>query len=1050
MKIPTAALRTSRPARFALWGAAALLLLGVLATFAAPPLVRMLIVGGIEEKLHRVAIVREVAIHPFALSASIRGFELKERDGKTTAASFEELYANLEAASLLRGGLVVKELRLVRPDLKIVRLAEHRYNFSDVVAALLEEPDSDEAPRFSLGNIHLDGGQIDFDDKPAGKRHRISDIRLDIPLLSSLDSAAPVQPLLQAKVNGQPLTLAGKALPFAERIEATLDIDADDIDLPRYSAYLPGKPTFGIARGRLDAKLTLTFSQARGKPAALGIKGDATVTQAALTDTQGAPLLDLAELKLRLDSATPLNRSHSAKGSLILTGLNVRKHPLAAPPLEIAKARLDGTSRFAFAMKEKRPQLILDALTLALGDVDLRLAGNRQPFFTLDSLKVADARLDLGQRRLEIGSIVSHQGKLTLRRMADGSLDLARLAGATAQDKAEAPAAPWAVALKQLDLEGYAIRFEDGTRNAVLQAAPLTLRMENLALGSDAPARLDLHATLDGKGTLATNGEVTPATKRGSLQVELRDLDLTTLQPYLAEHFNLKLKQGALAAKGRVEFAQPPSDAPFQASFRGEANLANLHAIESPGETDLLKWKSLYLGGIQAGTAPKGVSVDEIALSDFTSRLIIQPDGKLNLQKLARPTPETASPPAEPLPLKIGKIAVQGGTIQFSDRYIKPSYSARLTAIGGRVGTLTSGVADSAEIDLRGKLDGGAPLQIGGRLNPFAKELYADIKAEVKGIELPAFSPYSGKYAGYAIEKGKLSLDVRYRIENRKLEAENNLFLDQLTFGVPVESPEATKLPILLAATLLKNSQGEINLRLPISGSLDDPEFNVGDVIGKVLGNLLWKTVSAPFAFLASLFGGEGEELGWLEFAAGRNAIAPAGEEKLAALAKALAAKPGLDLEIAGRADPAVDREGLKHARLERKLKTLKQNDLGKQDAPVPPLDAITVSAEEYPALLRRAYQQEDFPKPRNFLGLAKDLPPAEMEKLLLSHTPASDDDLRNLAARRARAARDWFLEKGGIPAERLFLLAPRLAGEEKEEKRIDKAQGSRVEFSLR
>jgi hypothetical protein len=338
-----------------------------------------------------------------------------------------------------------------------------------------------------------------------------------------------------------------------------------------------------------------------------------------------------------------------------------------------------------------------------------------------------------------------------------------------------------------------------------------------------------------------------------------------------------------------------------------------------------------------------------------------------------------------------------------------------------------------------------APLEILGKVNPLSGSLFVDLKAGVTGMELPQFSPYSGKYAGYAIEKGKLTVNVAYKVENRRLEAQNNVFLDQLTFGEKVESPDATKLTVQLAVALLKNSRGEIDIRLPIGGSLDDPQFSVGGVIIQVLVNLIVKAVTAPFALLGSLFGG-GEELAYAEFEAGRAAISEPVEKKLETLAKALADRPGLKLEIAGCVDPAQDREGLKRASMERKVKAQKHAELVKKGEEAASVEDVSLAQDEYPKYLERAYRQEKFPKPRNAIGLVKDLPPEEMEKLMLTHAEVGEDELRQLANRRAQVVKDHLVTQGRVPQERVFLIAPKLGGEPPK----DKGPAARVDFSLK
>jgi hypothetical protein len=306
-------------------------------------------------------------------------------------------------------------------------------------------------------------------------------------------------------------------------------------------------------------------------------------------------------------------------------------------------------------------------------------------------------------------------------------------------------------------------------------------------------------------------------------------------------------------------------------------------------------------------------------------------------------------------------------------------------------------------------------------------------------------SPYSIKYAGYGIERGKLSVNVKYLIENRKLAAENNVYLDQLTFGEKVDSPTATKLPVTLAVALLKDRNGVIDVNLPISGSLDQPEFSVIGIIFQVIGNLITKAVTAPFALLGAAFGG-GEELAYLEFAPGSAALDGEDVGKLKNLTKALTDRPGLKLDVAGRVDPEADREGLKRASIERKMKAEKFNDLRREGKAPASADAVPIEKAEYERYLRRAYDDEKFPKPRNAIGIAKDLPVPEMETLMLTHVQVTDEDLRLLANARAQSAKDWIVTEGKIPAERVFIVAPKLTSDGIK----DKGKPTRADFAVK
>jgi hypothetical protein len=277
------------------------------------------------------------------------------------------------------------------------------------------------------------------------------------------------------------------------------------------------------------------------------------------------------------------------------------------------------------------------------------------------------------------------------------------------------------------------------------------------------------------------------------------------------------------------------------------------------------------------------------------------------------------------------------------------------------------------------------------------------------------------------------------------LHAENKLFLDQLTFGDKIDSPDATKLPVLLAVALLKNRRGEIDINLPISGSLDDPQFSVGGIIVRMFFNLVVKAVTSPFALLGSLFGG-GEDLGYLEFEPGYAVITSASEAKLKALAKALLDRPALKLDISGRLDPVADKEGVRQVQMEHKIKAQKLKATVKQGTDAGSVDEVVLTPDEYQKYLKLAYKEASFPKPRNMVGFAKDLPPQEMERLMVTNTQVTDDDMRLLAGQRAQVVKEWLINVGKVPPERMFIAAPKLdAGGIK-----DKGKASRVDFSLK
>lgn len=642
-------------------------------------------------------------------------------------------------------------------------------------------------------------------------------------------------------------------------------------------------------------------------------------------------------------------------------------------------------------------------------------------------------------------------------------------------------------------------RSEDPLR---LQLSGLRLAVQNLAWQGDRntpPMRVQLDVRVgagpgaDDKtpatGLIAWQGQVgvVPTLARGKLRVERLAVHL--FEPYFGDRLPLALVRAEAGYLGELTVQQ--EGAGYTIGSQGDVLLGDVqvHARNrdgAPGD-ELLSWQRLALDGVSfgmpAGGRPK-LEIREAALSDFYSRLVITEQGRFNLQDVAAapasaasapgntdvaagaaPTPVTALPPAAsaaaaaaaaasagaatagggpPLDFGIGKTRLVNGRVDFTDRFVRPNYSAALSELNGQLGAFRSGTREMASLELRGRAAGTALLDISGQLNPTAEPLALDIRAKATDLELAPLSPYAGKYAGYAIERGKLSMDVSYKIDpDGKLDAKNQVILNQLTFGDKIESAQATKLPVLLAVALLKDRHGVIDIDLPVSGSLTDPQFSVGGIILKVIVNLLAKALTAPFALLA---GGGSDDLSLVEFRPGTASLVGSGHAALDKVAKALGDRPALKMTVTGAADPAAEAEAYRREALETRLLAERRRELlraanpavvadaasaaASASAPSAPPPALTASDRE--RLLRLVYKQTELPnKPKNLIGFTKDIPAAEMETLLKTALRVNEDAMRELALQRGLAVRDALIARG-LPSERLFLAAPKLraAGE--------------------
>src|SRR5262245_19780333 len=731
--------------------------------------------------------------------------------------------------------------------------------------------------------------------------------------------------------------------------------------------------------------------------------------------------------------------------------------------LEITEGLLDLTTHFAAGEKEaKQLETKLSELNAALKSVRLDVPGDREPLWRAPLLAIKDATVDVEKKSIVVGSLESRDGILSIHRNPDGTFSFARViktqAGASEIKKPEKDdAAEWLVQFARGALDRFRITFDDRTLNppARTTISALSVRTENYSNAKNSRSKVRIQATINNKGRLRLAGGLGTRPVAGRLNVDAQGIEVVPFQPYLANQVNFSLTGGEVGTKGMLNI-ETGGDA-VKINYEGGVQVTDFASVEKDGSQDLLKWKSLDLGGLQFALEPMQLRINDINLAEFYALLILGADGRLNLQKLADQKPEANAPeekqaeapgPAPPTTEKqisIGKVNLQAGNVYFSDFFIKPNYSANLTGVQGSISELKP--ESPGEIAIQAKLDNASPVDIQGKINPLSKELYLDIAADAREIELNPMSPYSIKYVGYGIERGTLSFKVKYKVENRKLDAQNQIILNQLTFGERVESPTATKLPVLLAVGLLKDRNGVIDVNLPISGSLDSPEFSVGGIILRIIINIITRAVTSPFALLGAAFGGgSGGELSYIEFDYGSTNLSPTAEAKIKSLATAMNNRPALKLDISGRADPVNDIEGLKQASIEHKVKAQKMKDLVRQGTAPKSVDDVQVDKTEYERYLKAAYSDESFPKPRNVIGIAKDLPVSEMESLMLKNAQATDDDLRNLANQRAHVVQQRLIATGQVSADRLSIVGAKpISSEDKEKSKL-----SRVDFSLR
>ncbi|SDF97820.1 DUF748 domain-containing protein [Paraburkholderia phenazinium] len=796
--------------------------------------------------------------------------------------------------------------------------------------------------------------------------------------------------------------------------------------------------------------------------------------------------LSLPMLQPYLDSVTAAQVTDGALSATVNLSANWAKSP---PDIQIGESQLDLQSLKLATRGSKEP-----VVALAQGQVNVKqvdVSGRNAEITGVDT-----TGLVINAQRLK-------DGRIDLAALAGPHQEAQQRTAIHAVKKEQEQGPAWHYKIGELSLKDATANFTDNTtpRPVKLEITPLQLKVQQISDDLSRPLPIDLQATLNRKGTLGVTGDVTATPLKLALKVDANRLDAAAFEPYFGSALNATIASALLNMKGDVALSQVSKS--LKASYRGNAALVDVRMLDKATSDSFAGWGSLALTNLKANYDEHGTDVDagRVTFSNFYGRVLLDPQGKLNLsevvahesgapQSLTRSksstepvplTPGTASeaaasapasapalapattaaapkaasataasatvtaatPPSSPVKLHFGQLVLQQGRVTYTDNFIKPNFTANLIGIQGTIGAFGTQSTTSAPVDVSAKLAANGPLSIRGSVNPLIAKPALDLTASAHDIELTNLTPYSAKYAGYPITKGKLNVDLHYKLDNDQLTANNHIFIDQLTFGDHVDNDTATKLPVRFAISLLKNSKGEIDVNIPVSGSLSNPEFSIGGLIWRAVLNLLEKAVTAPFSLLANAFGGSGEEMGYVEFDAGSAKLSDAADKKLDTIAKALADKSSIRIDLIGRVDPAVDTPALRTEYVEKLVKQEKIKDVVGNGESVD-LSTVTVDPKDYDKYLTKAYKDADFKKPRNFVGLTKTLPDDEMKSALAEHAPINDASLRDLAQQRAQSVQQYF--EGKIDSSRVFIVAPKLDAQGIK----DKGATTRVDFGLK
>ncbi|WP_434678069.1 DUF748 domain-containing protein [Pseudomonas sp. R1-18] len=920
--------------------------------------------------------LERLELNPYTLELTVWGLNIGE-PGKEQI-GFEKLYANLQIDSLWNRALHLQQVELVKPRTEVLFDKQGKLN----LAQLFKLPASDPGPQ-----------------EPAGKPFplRIDQIRLADGYLHFQD----VRP-------SDPIEFLYDSLNFELTNLSTLSEDNADMTLV----------AAGPNGGQIDwvGRISLVPITSEGK-------------------------LKITDGKMKL------------------------WWPYVRDALPLALK--DGVLNFSTAYKlnlAKETELQLTGASASIAPFALDTPDGR-PLVRLQRLEVSDTTVDLAKQKVTVGKIRSQKLETWAAREADGQLDWQKLFASspakpsapkkpkvdekaaespavtetTAQAKAQPVAAdkPWQVMLQDVQLRDYQVHLADRVpaEPVLLDIGPLNLDMQNFDSLNTRPFNLKLDTGFGKQGRLSATGDVNLAPVSARLNVTTKDVDLRVAQAYITPFIRLELRSGMLDGDLAVNLQ---GTEPLALNVTGKARVNQLHTLDTLKQRDFVRWQQLELEGLDYRHG-QSLAISRVNLDQPYARFMINDDRSTNVDDLlipqpadqqARPEPRKAAAQDKPLAIRVGEVNIKNGSANFADFTLTPNFATAVQQLNGRIGTIDNSQSRPAPVDIEGKVDRYAPVTIKGSVNPFDPMASLDIATSFKRVELTTLTPYSGKFAGFRIRKGRLNLDLHYLITEGRLKAQNKVLVEQLQLGERVDSPDAVDLPIRLAVALLKDSQGRITIELPVEGDLNNPQFSVMPIVWQTLRNLVVRAATAPFKMLGGLVaGGSSEDLGTVSFAPGSSELGPDTQKALDKLSAALKERPSLRLEIEGTSAAASDGPLIAQQRLEREYQYTYYKILQRRGEKVPARAGLLVVPEDEKSpmlegIYRARLKQQP---PAQWQDLGKEERSNQMRAAVLKFWSGNEALLRELGQERASSIKDYLVQKGQLEDERVYFVDAQL-----------------------
>lgn len=983
------------------WALVVVALYAIIGFLVLPGIIKNTAIEQIEQNLGWQASIEKVELNPFTLTLTIHQLSVVDEQGETML-SFDRYHNDIELRSLTEGAVTFANLELISPYIKLVVGANGKTNFQDAIESHQSsepanvEPDTSAKsapPKLLFDAIKVEHGAVDVADYSQAEaiEHQLKPISFSLQNFSTFVNESGAYQLEIALGTGQRLAWKGNIgiAPF----HSSGFLKVENINAHRLWIY---------AQEHLPYSLT---------NALLGVEGSYEVSMAG-----SSPQLDISNATVTLDDVQVATDKHTD------AFLGIDKITIGPLDFNLAKQKLD-ISRLA-----------VDALAL---NIDRGTDG------TLALLS------PLTQTNNKSGSGNSQDDNPNSNTNQTNNQDNNPISNSDSQQSVtngsdQTPPFQWAIGELLVNKGQLNIADQQPTSPANIVISDINTQVTGLSQDLSKSLDFGLSYFIQHSGKSEITGQVVPVPLNISAALNIDDIALATIQPYLNDHLRMTIEEGRLSVNGNLTLAAKSESDALDGGFKGAININQFNTTDQTVNERLVGWQSLAVDPITINFNPLAIDIRDIRFEEPYGRIIVTEDRSTNIAQLmvtpapaaeAAKTTETAAntpkesnqPPAKPVPVKIDRILFNKGAAYFADLSLQPQFGTSIQNISGEVSGLSSDNLERANVDIKGTIEDYGKLQVKGKINPLSGDLYTDLAVTFDNIELSTMTPYSGRYVGYGIDKGKLDLLLNYKIANRVLDGDNRLVIDQFELGRTIESEEAVSLPLELALAILKDRNGVIDIDLPTHGNMDDPDFKISGLVLQALMNVINKAATAPFAMIGKLVGGDADELSAVVFAPGDAQLNPEQVTKLSKLSEALKGRPQLMLEIRASVDREVDGTALKKQKLDSRLPP--------QDSPQRLVNLETMLSNRSGTEALNQIKTASLPVPANAdQSTPEAIDTAKYEQALyaalLKTERLTNLELTALAKQRVSSIKNQLVEQNSVDSEQVFALQPSLEGQ--------------------